>query len=170
MFLCCKPPRCLIRLPRYDQVLTGVLPYVGNKKANVINNIRRAKQPGRPTDPSQNKWMQDHIWDTITTCWNKEPAYRCELSVLHHVFSMPSFQDVLVESPPVGRKNLSRLVDELLYTLLILPLGPGQRATLRAVQRYMSDVISRDGASLTILSSAEAKSLAEKFCKVSFPH
>ena len=134
----------------------------------MINNIRRAKRPLRPTNPVQNRWLQDHIWDAITTCWNNEPAYRCELSVLCHVFSTPSFRDFLVEFSPAGRRSLDRLAEELLYTFLILPLGPGQRATLRTVQRYMSDVILRDGAP-TISSSAEAEALAERFSKVPFP-
>jgi hypothetical protein len=82
---------------------------------------------------------------------------------------MPSHQDLLVEFPPVGRKNLILLVKELPYTFLILPLDPRTRATLRTVQEYISNVISRDAASPTILPSAEAAALAERFCEVSFP-
>jgi hypothetical protein len=75
-------------------------------------------------DPSQNRWLQDQIWDTITTCWSGYPERRCELFVVYRVFSTPSPPDVLVEFPPVGRENLVRLAEELSYTFLILSLDP----------------------------------------------
>ena len=76
---------------------------------------------------------------------------------------MPSSRDTLVEFPPVSHKNLVLLVEELLYMFLILPLDPDERAMLRKMQRYISDVISRDGPS-TSLSAV----LEEIFRKVLF--
>jgi hypothetical protein len=134
----------------------------------MIDDIRRGERPPRPTDPSQNRWLQDPVWDMIATCWSDGPQQRCELPIMHHVFSMPSYQDPLVELPLVGRKNLILLAEELLYTFLILPLDPHKRDTLRTAQEYISNVISRDGAS-TISPSAGAAGLAEKFREVSFP-
>jgi hypothetical protein len=138
-------------------------------KYNIINDIRRGERPLRPTDPSRNRWLQDHIWDTTTTCWSGEPQWRCEPSVVYHVFSTPVCQDTLVESFPVGRKDLVRLTEEFLRTFLILPLDPGELVTLTKVQKYISDAISRDEASSEILPSAEAAALAKRFHEVSFP-
>ena len=95
----------------------------------------------------------------ITTCWSEKPEQRCELSVVHRVFSNPSPWDALVEFPPAGRKNLIRLAEELLYTFLVLPLDPGALATLRTAQKYIYDAISRDGTSPTSLSPVEAVAL-----------
>jgi hypothetical protein len=89
---------------------------------------------------------------------------------MHHIFSTPSCQNLLAEFPPVGRKNLIRLAEELLSTFLALPLELGARATLRTIHEYIYNVISRDGASPTILSSVEAAALTERLNKVSFPH
>jgi hypothetical protein len=144
-----------------------VLPY--SDEADVVNEIRRGNRPLRPTDPSPNRWLQDRVWDMITTCWSEEREKRCELPVIHHVFSTPSPQDPLLELPPVGRENLIRLAEELLYMFLVLPLDPGQRAVLRTVQEYISDVISGDGPSPTTFSSADATALVETFHTVCFP-
>jgi hypothetical protein len=168
VFLRYGPSFSLIRSPRYEQVLTGVLPYGDSDKVNVINDIRLGKRPLRPTGPSQNQWLQDRVWGVITTCWSDKPEQRCELSVVHHVFSTPDCQDALVEFPPVGRKNLILLAEELSYTFLILPLDPQQRFTLRTVQKYIFNAISRDGTSPTSLSSAEAAALGETFREVFF--
>ena len=79
---------------------------------------------------------------------------------------MLSPQNLLAEFPPIGHKNLIRLVEELLYTFLILPLDPGVLARLTAAQRYISNVISADGNSPLNPSSADT----EAFRKVPFPH
>ena len=87
---------------------------------------------------------------------------------MYYAFSTPAPQDLLVEFPPVGRKNLLRLAEELLYTFLALPLDPHQRVTLGLVQKYISDVISRGGSSLTIPPSAKAVAVMGIFRKVCF--
>jgi hypothetical protein len=53
----------------------------------MADDITRGKRPSRPTDPSQNKWLQDPVWDAITTCWSDLPEQRYELSIVYHVFS-----------------------------------------------------------------------------------
>ena len=156
-----------MRLFCYNQVLTGVLPYYDRSRGNMIDDIRCGTRPPRPASRIQDQWLKDRIWDTISTCWSKKPEQRCELAVVHHVFSAPSPPDALVESPPVGRKNLLRLVEELLYTFLALPLDPPQRATLKKVQEYIYNVISRDGAAPPVLSSAEVLALTEMRREVS---
>ena len=87
MSLYSEPPYYSIRLPCYDQVLTGILPYNNGDKADVIADIRLGKRPLRPTDPNQNRWLQGHVWDTITTCWSDKPEQRYELSAVYHAFS-----------------------------------------------------------------------------------
>ena len=86
----CRKPSCYpiqIRSHNHDQVLTGILPYEDSNKGSVIADIRLGKRPPRPTDPSRNRWLQDHVWDMIETCWSNEPGQRSELFALHHVFS-----------------------------------------------------------------------------------
>ena len=83
---CCEPPYYLIQSPRYCQVLTEILPYDGSDKANVIADIASRKRPPYPTDPSQNQWLQDPVWDTITACWSHKPELRPKLSVVYRVF------------------------------------------------------------------------------------
>ena len=72
--------------PRYGQVLTGILPYGGRDKANVVADIVLGKRPPRPGEPSQNQWLQDPVWDTITACWSDKPEQRPKLSVVYDVF------------------------------------------------------------------------------------
>ena len=142
--------------------------YDGSTEDNLIAHIKHGWRPSRPTDPRRNQWLQDRVWDTITTCWSNKPYHRCGLSVVHHIFSTPSPPDLLVEFPPVGRKNLTRLAEELLYTLLVLPLDPGRRSRLRIAQECIYNVVSRDETSPMSLSSVEVAALAEIFKKVFF--
>jgi hypothetical protein len=93
----------------YYQVLTGVLPYEGSKKVDMIKNIRHGKRPPRPRDPNQNQWLEGPVWDVIATCWKNELGYRYELSVVYEVFSMPSRQDTQsVKSDKSGNLHLRK--------------------------------------------------------------
>jgi hypothetical protein len=76
----------MIQSPRYGQVLTGILPYDGRDKDNVVADIALGKRPSRPNGQSQNQLLQDPIWDTITTCWSGKPRKRYKLSVVYSVF------------------------------------------------------------------------------------
>jgi hypothetical protein len=88
---------------------------------------------------------------------------------MHYAFSTPNRQDVLAEFPPVNRENLLQLAGELLHTFLVLPLDPNQRATLREVHGYISNVISKDRASPAILSSAKATAFLKTRQEVFLP-
>ena len=154
----------------YDQVFTGISPYDGSKNVDVITHIRLGERPPRPTDPSQSQWLREHVWNLITTCWSGRPEQRCELSVVHHVFSTPDYQDALAEVPPVGHKNLTRLAKELSYTFLTLPLDSGEHATLGKMQKYIYNAISRGGTSSTTLSSAEVAASVETLREVPLPY
>jgi hypothetical protein len=65
----------------------------------MINDITDGKRPSRPTDPIQNQWLRNRVWDTITICWREEPVSRCELSILYDVFSKPSPHDTQPDKP-----------------------------------------------------------------------
>ena len=168
MFHVHEPPYYLIQSPRYNQVLTGVVPY-GGSEGNWVNDIAAGNRPPRPTDPSKKRWLNDRIWDVITTCWDDRPQWRCELSVVYYAFSTPNRLDAQDEFPPVNHKNLLRLEEELLHVFLVLPLGPHQRTTLREVHEYISNVISKDSASPTISSSAKAAAFIKTRREVSLP-
>ena len=88
-----------IRYPRYDQVLTGVLPYDLSNWRDVIACIVGGKRPSRPTDPTQNQWLHGPVWDVIATCWSDKPKRRCKLSVVHHVFSTSAPQNAEPDRP-----------------------------------------------------------------------
>jgi hypothetical protein len=85
-FLCGEPLCYLTQSPHYGQVLTGILPYDGRDKAHVVADIALGKRPPRPTDPSQNQWLQDPVWDMITACWSGESERRPKLSAVYRVF------------------------------------------------------------------------------------
>jgi hypothetical protein len=76
----------MIRSPRCGQVLTGILPYDGIDRVNVFTDAALGTRPSRPMDPSQNKWLHDPVWDTISACWNGKPEERPKLSVVYRVF------------------------------------------------------------------------------------
>jgi len=75
---------------RYDQVLTGVLPYHGTNVEEMLTNIRAGERPSRPIDPNQGQLLQDPVWDVIATGWHNKPRRRCRLSAMHNMFSPPS--------------------------------------------------------------------------------
>jgi len=71
---------------RYNQVLTGVLPYSVSNMTKMVTEIRAGKRPSRPIDPGQSQWLQRRVWGVITTGWSHKPEKRCELSVMHNAF------------------------------------------------------------------------------------
>jgi hypothetical protein len=125
MFHRCEPPRCLIQSLHCNQVLTGVVPYDDSNRANVINDIKLGKRPSRPTDPGQNQWLQDPVWDTITTCWSDEPGRRHKLPVVHRVFSEYDRRDLSIQ---VGRNP----------TIQVLDIEPGLQQRGRVLPRIAS--------------------------------
>jgi len=90
MYLFWKAFYHLKQSPRYNQVLTGILPYHGSNQADMITEIRTGKRPSRPIDSGQSRLLQDPVWNVITTGWHHKPNQRCKLSVMYHVFQPPS--------------------------------------------------------------------------------
>ena len=89
-----EPPYYLIQLSRYDQVLTGILPYHGSDQEGMVIRIHAREQPSRPIDASKSRLLEDRVWNAITTGWHVTPQLRCQLSVMYRVFS-PSIQQQL---------------------------------------------------------------------------
>jgi len=84
-----------VRSSRYNQVLTGVLPYHGSNVKDMITDIHAGKRPSRPIDPSKSRLLEDPVWNVITTGWRDQPERRCKLSVMYRIFSRPSQQQQL---------------------------------------------------------------------------
>jgi len=93
MYLFSKSSYCLKQLSWCGQVLTGASPYDGDWDATPAR-IRSRERPSRPTGPSRDRRLQDHVWDVIMTGWSHEPENRCELSVMHDTFVTGSQQGV----------------------------------------------------------------------------
>ena len=106
----------LIQSPRYDQVLTGVLPYNGDDCYKIVWDISSGARPSHPTDPNQNQWMPDRVWDVITTGWRHKPKHRCKLPVVGHVFSTSSQREVRNVTPG-DFEHLIAETSQLLKTL-----------------------------------------------------
>ena len=87
-------PEPLDTITPFGQVLTGILPYDYSDRDNIAKRIGRGVRPSRPADRRRNQWLQDPVWDMITTDWSHELEQRCELSVMHHVFLTSSQEDV----------------------------------------------------------------------------
>jgi len=79
---------------RYDQILTGALPYRGSNVEEMVTDICTGKRPSRPIHPSGNRWLPDPVWDTITISWHDQPNRRRELSVTYQTLALSSQQGV----------------------------------------------------------------------------
>ena len=97
----------------------------------MIANIRLGKRPPRPTDPSQNRWLQDRVWNTITTCWSDKPKQRYELSIMYREFSKYGQR----EDQNVKRGNLNSHRDR---DLTISDIETGQQQRGRFLPRIDS--------------------------------
>jgi len=100
MCLFWKPSYYLIQLSRYNQVLTGILPYHGSNVKDMITNIHAGKRSSRPIASSQGRLLEDPIWNVISTGWHDKPRRRCKLSAMTRTFSPPSQQRQRGTIPP----------------------------------------------------------------------
>jgi hypothetical protein len=86
MFHSCELLCYLTQSPCYGQVLTGILPYDGRNKVEVVVDIISGKRPSHPWNRSRNQWLHGPVWDIIMACWSGKPELRPELPVVHDVF------------------------------------------------------------------------------------
>ena len=135
MSLFWKPSYYLIQLSRYDQVLTGVLPYHGSDVENMATDICAGKRPPCPIDSSQSQLLQNPVWNVITTGWHDELKQRCTLSLMHRTFSpgqwrqrgkilpqVASFFQFLQDSESETQKRVNEMNEVCFSTL---PHTPG---------------------------------------------
>ena len=95
-------PCCYQTRPsRYVQVLTGILPYDDSDRDTIVRRIRSGERPSRPAGPNQNQWLQEPVWNAITSGWSHKPEQRCKLSVVCYVLSTHSItgESVHLELP-----------------------------------------------------------------------
>ena len=97
----------------------------------MINDISHGRRPLRPTDPNQNQWLHDSVWDTITTCWKNEPACRYELSVVYEIFSRSRPYDTQnAKSDKPGNLNVQSRKNPTIAERTHVGTGQQQRANL----------------------------------------
>jgi len=65
----------------------------------MIIEIHAGRRPSRPSDSSQNLWLQGPIWSVITIGWHNQPNQRCELPVMYRIFSLSSQKEVQNSKP-----------------------------------------------------------------------
>ena len=92
LYLFYKSSYYFIQSFHYNQVLTWVLPYHGSNMEDTLAYIHAGKRPSRPVNSSQSQWLQDPIWNVITTGWHDRPEQRCKLSAMYHTFLPPTQQ------------------------------------------------------------------------------
>lgn len=125
MFLRCERFHYSLESPCYDQVLTGILPYGDSDRYTIAFPIIHGVRPSRPPDLIQGKWLQDPVWNVITTGWSEKPEQRCELPVMHHIFlaSSITIESIHFEQPSV---KVGVLLEQL-GAKEESPLGPGSQ-------------------------------------------
>jgi len=140
MCLFWKPSYYLIQLSRYNQALTGVLPYRGRNAKDMITDIHAGKRPSRPIYSIWSQLLRGPVWNVITTGWHGNPGQRCELSVMYSMFSSPtqqqqrgkilpqvtSFFQFLQDSEPETQKRINEMNEVYFST----PLHPQPQADM----------------------------------------
>lgn len=71
-----------------------MLPYDYRDRYQIVGHITDGERPSRPMNPSQSRWLPDSVWEVIEVGWRHKSDQRCELSVLHHVFSTVGRREV----------------------------------------------------------------------------
>ena len=115
MYLFWEPPHSLIQ-PRYDQVLTGVLPHraiSGSNKQDMAVRVRGGRRPSRPRNPSQRQWLPDHVWDVIRIGWGYKPEMRCDLFVMEAVFWKSCRKGEEVPNTKTGQRQFGKVLPQI---------------------------------------------------------
>lgn len=109
----------MIQSSCYDQVLAGILPYHDSGHIATYRRIKGSVRLSHPAGRRQSLRLQDPVWNVITTGRSRKPEQRCELSVMHHVFSTSSQQEV--QNVKLGELNTqnngSFIIAERFWTL-----------------------------------------------------
>ena len=84
------------------KILTEVLPYGNARDGIIIFHVVFGERPPRPTNA---RWLQDHIWNMIMTCWSERREQRWDVRAMYNQFSTSSIQEVPDAEP--GNWNAS---------------------------------------------------------------
>ncbi|KAF9649106.1 kinase-like protein [Thelephora ganbajun] len=146
-------------------VLTGVLPYDGvHDHHPLMVRIKSGERPSRPTNPDGTRWLQDSVWDMITTCWSKDPNERWKVPAMRDLFSMLSLQEVQKVKSDIerGRRQHERTLPRI--TSLI-------RSLLNSELKIEWDINETDERLEShIMSDRERVKLFNKLCETCSGH
>ena len=87
--------------PRH-KTLAEVLPYGNARDGIIIFHVVTGDRPPRPTDA---RWLQDHIWNMLTTCWSDKREQRWDIRAVCNQFSTSSIQEIPDTEP--GNRHAS---------------------------------------------------------------
>ena len=95
----------LLISPLCYKTLTEILPY-GNARDGII--IFHVVTNTRPPRPANNRWLQDQIWNMITTCWSEERERRWGIRAVYNQLSTSSIQEIAEDEQ--GNRRASHMV------------------------------------------------------------
>jgi hypothetical protein len=75
----------------FHKILTEILPY-GNARDGII--IFHVVTGDRPPRPPNARWLEDQIWNMITTCWNEKREQRWDIRTVYNQLSVSSIQEI----------------------------------------------------------------------------
>ena len=81
----------VIDSPFRYKILTEILPYGAACDSIIIFHIVAGNRPPRPTDT---RWLQDHIWNVITTCWSEKQEQRMAIHVIYNQLLVAGVQEI----------------------------------------------------------------------------
>jgi len=62
----------------------------------------------RPPRPPPTRWLQDPIWNMITTCWGENREQRWDIRAVYNQFLVSSIQEIVAGEQ--GNRNNSQTV------------------------------------------------------------
>ena len=88
------PDRALSSLTQSSRckTLTEILPYGDAQRDSVI--VFLVVRGGRPSRPTDRRWLQDQIWDMIVTCWSERREQRWGIRDVCNRFWESSAQEI----------------------------------------------------------------------------
>jgi len=80
--------------------LTLLLPYRSSRRSHLTGDSRDSMiilyivAGNRPPRPTDTHWLQDHIWNMITTCWSEKQEQRLGIRVMYNQLLASSIQEM----------------------------------------------------------------------------
>ena len=73
------------------KVLTEMLPYKNAQRGLVVFHVMTGDRPPRPHN---SRWLDDQIWNMITTCWSEKREQRWDIHAVYNQLSVSSVQEI----------------------------------------------------------------------------